>query len=287
MTVSFTTQAAGSRPIIISRPEEKIDTEILGNQLADLARRRRITARDERLLEHSSAVGVLTLEQIRRLLWPTAKAKTAADRLSKLWHWHLVRRTRQPWPRFAPVGLATGPVFGLGVGGWYWLHKTEPADYPYWLIEAAWVWRHLLAVEIYTRLSTDRTAIEWQPRWRGLPESFTAASPMTVLTLGASRTIALELPLAETFQLAPKLKAYDELAETNASFTVALVVPHTVPIEPLAADIAQRRRQPVIYLLAGWDALLAAPDLLNAPVWWAVERQPQFRRVALAEVLSG
>ena len=41
------------------------------------------------------------------------------------------------------------------------------------------------------------------------------------------------------------------------------------------------------YLLTGWDTVLATPDLVAAPVWWAVEQRTQPRRVALAEVLDG
>ena len=174
MSVLISPQTNHTRPIIISRPEEKLDPDALGDQLADLSRRRRITCRDERLLEHLLAAGVLTLDQIRRLLWPEAAPKTAADRLSKLWGWHLLRRARSPWPDFRSPHLVEGTIFGLGQGGWWWLCQPEPDDYAYRLIDAEWVWRQLPAAEIYTRLAVTGAAFDWQPRWRELPEPFRA-----------------------------------------------------------------------------------------------------------------
>lgn len=291
MTVVFSPRAAGCQPIFISRPEEKIDPDTLARQLADLSRRRRITLRDERLLEHLLVTGVLSLNQVHRLLWPQARPKTAADRLSKLWQWQLLRRARPPWFRLPALGLPAEPVFGLGAGGWGWLTEAEPTAYPYRLIDADWVWRHLAAAEVYSRLAVNQPDLEWRARWRGLPELYQPADPTAVVTLRSSAgqpcPIALELVVVETIEMPAKFTRYDELAGRGQPVTVAMVIAQAAKVEQLAGNIRQRRRQPVTYLLAGWDHLLAAPSLLTTPCWLKLGWQTAPRRMALAEALDG
>lgn len=292
MSVLISSQTNHNRPIIISRPEEKLDPDALGDQLAELARRRRITTRDEMLLEHLLAVGVLTLDQIRRLLWPEAAPKTAADRLSKLWQWHLLRRARQPWPeRTTLPGIAAAPVFALGQGGWWWLAETEPDDYAYHLIDAGWVWRQLIEAEFYTRLAASGAAFDWQPRWRGLPDPFLPADPAAVVTLhrteGQPLTLALELGIIDLFVPERRIPAYDDLAWSGPPLLVALVLRSSKDVSQAVADIRQRRRQPVSWLVTSWEQLTAAPALLTAPIWQRLDWQTAPRQVSLAETLDG
>ncbi len=286
MSVLISPQTNHNRPIIISRPEEKLDPDALGDQLADLARRRRITRRDEMLLEHLLAAGVLTLDQIRRLLWPEATVKTAADRLSKLWQWHLLRRARQPWPERALSGIAETPVFALGQGGWWWLYQPEPDDYAYRLIDAEWVRRQLPAAEIYTRLAAAGASLTWQPRWRGLPEPFLPADPAAVVTLhrteGQPLTLALELGIANIFEPERRIPAYDDLAWSGPPLLVALVLRRPIHIERALAALEQRRRQPVSWLVTSWEQLTAAPALLTAPIWQRLDWQAPPRQLSLA-----
>lgn len=290
MPVLISPQTNHNRPIIISRPEEKLDPDALGDQLADLARRRRITTRDEMLLEHLLAVGVLTLDQIRRLLWPEAAPKTAADRLSKLWQWHLIRRARPPWSEFPTPNLNPGPIFGLGQGGWWWLAEPEPENYAYRLIEAEWVWQQLPVTEIYTRLAATGASFDWQPRWRELPEPFRQADPTAVITLrrteGQPFTLPLELGLIDSFQAKTRIKAYDELRWRETPLVVLLVVRNDREAAQAVADIRQHRQQPIPWLVSSWEQLAAAPELLHASIWQWLDWQAPPRRVSLVEVLD-
>ncbi len=270
MPVTFSTGLIENHPIIVSFPGEAVDETALADELADLFQRRRITGRDEDLLEHLLAVGLLSLDQIRRLLWPEAQTKTAADRLSKLFGWRLLRRARSPWPRYPPAGLSPGPIYGLGAGGWQWLSEQEPDNYPTQLFTAGWVWRQWLTAEIYTRLQPSQTELTWRGRWRGLPLDWAEANPMATLTFTTAPdtavTVALELAMAEGFDGSKKMNAYQKIAAAGQPLRVALVLPPGEVTEPLTAYLARYREQ-VPCLLIHWPELLAAPNLLDAPLW--------------------
>ena len=290
MPVTFSTETISNRPILVSFPGETVDETALADQLADLHRRRRITGRDEDLLEHLLAVGLLSLDQIRRLLWPEALAKTAADRLSKLVGWRLLRRARPPEFQYPELGLIPGPIYGLGPGGWWWLSEKEPDGYPAQLFTAGWVWRQWLTSEIYTRLRLSQAEMTWLGRWQGLPAPWTRANPSATLTFttapDAALTVALELAVAESFDLAAKMKTYQKIAAGGRPALVALVFSSGVELEPFR-DYLARFREQVPCLLAHWPALLVAPELLTAPLWQLAGSTAAPDKISLAEAVYG
>jgi len=290
MPVTFTTGSISNRPILVSFPGEAVDETALADHLADLHRRRRITGRDEDLLEYLLAAGLLSLDQIRRLLWPEALAKTAADRLTKLVGWRLLRRARSPEFQYPELGLIPGPIYGLGPGGWWWLSEKEPDGYAAQLFTAGWVWRQWLTAEIYTRLRLSQAEMTWLGRWQGLPAAWAAANPSATLTFttapDAALTVALELAVVESFDLAAKMKAYQKIAAGGRPALVALVFSSGVELEPFR-DYLARFREQVPCLLAHWPALLAGPELLTAPLWQLAGSTAAPDKISLAEAVYG
>ncbi|GAB4432937.1 MAG: hypothetical protein Kow0031_14400 [Anaerolineae bacterium] len=274
-------QPPAARQIFVSRPEAKVDPAELGQTLTWLGRTRRITERDELVLETLQDLGVLSLDQLQRLFWPEAKASTAADRLSKLLSWHLLRMARQPWRKFPADGLSPEAVYGVGPGGFLWFGDDEPENYAYHLIDPAWVWRQLRLAEFYTRLHAGLqtynkpVSLRWfNPLMEPWLADLTQITPAALLQLGHF-VFWLE---PDRPDWAKVVAGYDRLAQQQWSAPPELELPaqpqgvlvitvSTDRIAELAWEVAQRREAAVAYLFVAWPDLLASPNPLTAPIW--------------------
>ncbi len=96
VTMTQTLPPSAADRIYTLRNEDSLDRQALLATINELARNGRVTSRDEHLLELLREVSVLSLDQVRRLLWGEAKEKTAYDRLSFLLNKHLLASARVP-----------------------------------------------------------------------------------------------------------------------------------------------------------------------------------------------
>ncbi|RMF05242.1 MAG: hypothetical protein D6768_01495, partial [Chloroflexi bacterium] len=263
-------QPPAARQIFVSRPEARVDLVELGQTLTWLGRTRRITERDEMVLETLLTLGVLSLNQLQRLFWPKAKAATAADRLSKLLGWHLLRMARQPWRKFPDNGLSPGPVYGAGPGGFLWFGNEEPESYAYHLIDPAWVWHHLRPAELYVRLHQAVRSLKTplSLRWfSALQEPWLAGltqiTPAALLQMGKI-VCWLELDRPDWVK---HIAGYDKLVQQQWSPPSKLELPtgpqgvlvitdSTDRIAELAKIVAHRRATAMSYLFVAWPDLL-------------------------------
>lgn len=275
-------QPSAARQIFVSRPEAKVDPVELGQTLTWLGRTRRITERDELVLETLQDLGVLSLDQLQRLFWPEAKASTAADRLSKLLSWHLLRMARQPWRKFPADGLSPEAVYGVGPGGFLWFGDDEPENYAYHLIDPAWVWRQLRLAEFYTRLYeglqtyNKPVSLRWfNPLMEPWLADLTQITPAALLQFG-NLVCWLELDRPDWGK---SVAAYDQLTRQKWSAPPELALPtrpqwvllltdSTERIAELGRTIAQRRETALGYIFVAWPDLLAHPTPLSGPFWW-------------------
>ncbi|NJN98758.1 MAG: hypothetical protein HC875_34035, partial [Anaerolineales bacterium] len=63
---------------------------------------------------------------------------------------------------------------------------------------------------------------------------------------------------------------------TLGIFPRVLVVTHGAQrLQNLAAAISKHRRQPVVYQLGQWQELMAAGDILTAPIWTVINPDGQ------------
>jgi hypothetical protein len=136
--------------------------------LTDLARRGRITDRDEELLEYMRELNVLSLNQAHRLLFTAAKQKKAYNRLWFLTRQYLLADARTPFTDMRAWGLPPGKVYTLGAGGRLWL-KEEVDAQPARHLNRHQVLHDLLTAELYVRLAeaARRRGPEWRLTWAG------------------------------------------------------------------------------------------------------------------------
>ncbi len=169
-----TQDAQGKRPKqLYATRYGQIDKAELKAQLSDLARRGRITTRDERLLEYLRELNVLSLDQIQRLFWPDRAAKTVVNRLTTLVNYTLVRRARVPDTEMKKWGLPGRVAYAPGVGGWMWLKEEIDVQIMDRAMRREQVLHDLLVSEICVRL-LEAAALrgqEWSVSWAGTESS--------------------------------------------------------------------------------------------------------------------
>ncbi len=287
----FTTQASG------------LDRRQLKVVLAGLKEKRRITERDERLLEYLRELRVLSLNQVQRLLWPRAKPVTADKRLQFLLNHHLLAYARIPRSGMQDWGLPVSKVYALGDGGRVWL-EDKVDDKPATLLKRNQVLHDLLVAEVCARL-TEATLTRgptWRLAWAGEKAAgfcpkrgeapLIAPDGLSVVAQKKGRKRAqlplfLELDASREAHGRPssdwgrKVNGYDrfcaakwrqhpELSNLTTFPLVAVVTHGEQRLQNLVAAINKHRQQKVIYYLALWEDLVDGDDLLAAPAWLVV-----------------
>jgi hypothetical protein len=291
--------------IYTTHPNAHPDPRELMATLAQLAGRGRITERDEQLLEYLRELNALSLDQVRRLLWPDAKAVTAYQRLHRLQKHHLVGGARVPRTGMQAWGLAVGKVYTLDVGGRMWLREEVNPRQPARYLRRDQVLHDLLVAEVLVRLTeaVRRRGEGWSLAWAGeraagfyekggdapliAPDGLavvrqqrgdkTAALPLFV-ELDASREAHGRLSSDWGRKLvgydrcyAGDWKSHPELSNLPAFPVVAVVTHGAQRLLNLADAILEQRRQPVAYYLVLWeDVFPEGDDMLAAPAWLVV-----------------
>ncbi|HID64443.1 MAG TPA: hypothetical protein EYP49_17130 [Anaerolineae bacterium] len=282
-----------------------IDRRELRQQLSRLARRGQVTERDERLLEYLCELHVLSLDQIRRLLWPEARETTAYRRLYQLQKYQLLSSARVPRAGMAGWGLPVCKVYALGSGGHLWLKEEVNPRRTARQLRRDQVLHDLLVAEIVVRLTeaTYRRGEAWSLAWAGeRAASFyekggdlpvTAPDGLAVVRRRRGDKVAalplfLEMDASreahgrpssrwgrkvigyDRFREGDRWKTHPELDNLPAFPPVAVVTHGQRRLLNLAQAIIKHRRQEVVYYLALWDHLMAPDDILTAPAWLVV-----------------
>lgn len=294
-------QVTKPNKIYVTQPETTNLADLRAT-LADLAGRGQITERDEVLLETLRELGVLSLDQIRRLLWPAAKERTAYNRLCFLVKHQLLGSARTPRLEMAHWGLPARKVYAVGLAGWLWLKQEVNRRIRERHLFRDLVLHNLLAAEVYVRLveAVRGYGSDWSLVWAGEQGAgFYVRDQSQPLIepdgLGIIRRqleghqtgllpFFLELDRSREGHGRPssdwgrKVAGYNQFYTSDWKLhpqlggcptfpTVAVVTHGEQRLSNLLDSILKHRREPVVYYLAQWEGLIGPANLLSAPVW--------------------
>jgi hypothetical protein len=290
--------------IYVTRSDGDLDRKTLIAKLTDLARRGRITARDEQLMEYLRELNVLSLDQVQRLLFTGAGLRTTYNRLWFLSSQYLLGSARASRADMELWGLEAGKVYTLGPGGRLWL-REEVNSQPVRHLRRDQVLHDLLAAELCVRLveNVRRRGQEWSLIWAGeqaasmYPEGeetpLVAPDGLAVVRQQKSGATPAYLPFfvemdagreahgRPSSDWGRKIHGYDrfissdwryhpELTTLPAFPVVAIVTHGEQRMLNLANAINKHRREEVVYYLALWQHLMDSDDVLTAPAWVVV-----------------
>jgi DNA-binding PadR family transcriptional regulator len=302
VTVTQTLPPSAADRIYTPRGEDGLDRQALRAAIDELARHGRITGRDERLLEVLREVSVLSLDQVRRLLWAEAKEKTAYSRLSFLLNQHLLTSARTPRSGMKTWGLLVRKVYALGPAGRLWLQEEVNNGHVPRYLKRDQVLHDLLAAEFFIRLSEAvlRRGEAWSLSWAGerlasywpKADAAPAIAPdgLSIVRQRHSNGKVATLPFFVEMDagreahgrlssdwgrkvvgydrfMASQWEQHPELGDLEAFPLVAVITHGHQRLLNLVSSITEKRQQPVIYYLALWLDLMAGQDVLTAPVW--------------------
>ena len=293
--------------IYATRPLE-IDRQKLRETLAELARRGRVTNRDERLLECLRELNVLSLDQIWRLFWPRAKEITAYNRLYFLMKHHLLSGARVPATEMREWGLPVRKVYALGPGGWLWLKEEVSRTLATRHLRREQVLHDLLVAELYVRLAeaVQQRGAAWGITWAGEQAASFYGNGDTPL-ISPDGLAIIRQQRGEKVAALPFFIEFDKGREAHGrpssdwgrkvhgynrfyggnwkmhpqlhdapTFPWVVVITHGAQrLLNLAQAIRKHRQAPVRYYLALWADLLAAADVLGAPAWLILAQEDQ------------
>jgi hypothetical protein len=289
--------------IYVTRVEGEIDRKTLIANLTDLARRGRITARDEQLMEYLRELNVLSLDQVRRLLFTNAGQRRTYNRLWFLSREYLLSSARTSRADMEHWGLVPGKVYALGPAGRLWL-KEEVSDQPARHLKRDQVLHDLLVSELCVWLVEEirRRGKAWSLIWSGeqaasfyhdedsplvAPDGLAVVRHQKPGAAPAYLPFFLEVDASREAHGRPssdwgrKIHGYDRFIShdwryhpqlTNLpSFPAVAVVTHGEQrMLNLANAINQHRREEVVYYLALWQDLMESEDILTTPAWVVV-----------------
>jgi|GEM_PF-2652024 len=285
-----------------------IDRQKVRETLADLARRGRITNRDERLFECLRELNVLSLDQIWRLFWPQAKEITAYNRLYFLMKHHLLSGARVPATEMREWGLPVRKVYALGIGGWLWLKEEVSRTLSTRHLRREQVLHDLLVAELYVRLAegVQQRGQAWNITWAGEQAAsfygngdtpIIAPDGLAIIRQQRGEKIAA-LPIFVEFDkgreahgrpssdwgrkvhgynrfFSGNWKMHPQLHDAPAFPWVAVITHGAQRLLNLAQAIKKHRREAVVYYLALWQDLRDSSDILTAPAWLIVTVEGQ------------
>ncbi len=289
--------------IYVTRSDGDLDRKTLIQNLTDLARRGRITARDEQLMEYLRELNVLSLDQVQRVLFPETGLRTTYNRLWFLSSEYLLGSARASRADMELWGLATGKVYTLGPGGRLWL-KEEVSSQPVRHLKRDQVLHDLLVSELCVRLveNVRRRGKTWSLIWSGeegaslyndegtpwvAPDGLAVVRQQKPGSAPAYLPFFLEMDAGREAHGRPssdwgrKIHGYDHFLGSEwryhpqltnlPTFPAVAVVTHGEQrMLNLANAINQHRREEVVYYLALWRDLMAGQDMLTTPAWLVV-----------------
>ena len=304
VTTDLTAEQHGSQRIFVTR-YGNVDRKKIREELAERAAAGQITTRDERILEYLRELHVLSVDQVRRLLWPNGRPKTTYNRLNTLKNYHLLSRARVPTREMTAWGLAGEHVYSLGVGGWLWLSEEVNSDIVARSLRRDQVLHDLLVAELCVRFTEAvwQRGEPWQLTWVGEEAAayyestrsdearFPVVAPDGLAILKrrqgkntASLPLFFEVDRTREAHGRPssdwgrKVNGYNRFYKEGwqahpqlsnlPEFPVVAVVTHGAQrLLNLAQAIKNHRKEPVAYYLALWSDLMAGADILSTPAW--------------------
>jgi DNA-binding PadR family transcriptional regulator len=320
MVVSAQIAAAPAR-IVVTHPDRPLDRRALAERLARLVGRGGLTERDEELLEYLRETYVLSLDQVRRLLWVGKSSVTAYNRLQSLQRNDLLAAARIPRDGMKEWRLPVCKVYTLGEAGRMWLKQDvdgRQANY----LKRDQVLHDLLAAEVMVRLkeAARRRGREWSMSWAGeqaaafvervgdnpvaRPDGLAALQQqrgdrVAVLPLFVEMDAGREPHGRPSSDWGRKVIGYDRFygsdwrSHTRLNdlpiFPMVVVITHGEQrLLNLAKAIGEHRKQPVTYYLAHWRDLSPAgdpanDDILSAPAWMIVPPEGEIVGMERAE----
>jgi hypothetical protein len=224
----------------------------------------------------------------------------------------LARARTPPGRDMQAWGLEPDLIFSLGLGGWLWLKEEVNSRLVERSLKREQILHDLLTAEICTRLTeaAHRRGVGWQVTWAGdeaaryfeptarsdgktgaqllSPDGLailrrTDESGISTLSLFVEMDRGREAHGRPSSDWGRKVRRYDQfragewqlhpqLANVPV-FPPVLVITHGAQrMLNLAQAIVDHRQEPVSYYLTTWQALMAAPDILTAPVWLMLTR---------------
>ena len=290
---------ADVRKIFASR-QAGIDQQALRRTLAELSGRGRLTNRDETLFEHLRELKALSLDQIRRLLWPRGKESTTYNRLYFLTRQQLLSDARVPLTEMREWGLAGRKVYALGPGGWMWLNEEVDKQISQRHLRREQVLHDLLVAEIYMRLleAVRLRGKTWTITWAGEEATsfynrgdtpVIAPDGLAIISQQQGDKVAtlplfIELDKGREAHGRPSSdwgrkvggynrfftgdwKMHPQLSNLPAFPQVAVITHGAQRLLNLAQAIKKHGQEAVVYRLALWEDLMGHEDALLAPVW--------------------
>jgi hypothetical protein len=289
--------------IYVTRSDGDLDRKTLISNLTDLARRGRITARDEQLMEYLRELNVLSLDQVQRLLFTNAGQRKTYNRLWFLSSQYILGSARTSRADMQQWSLAAGKVYTLGIGGRLWL-REEVNNQPVHHMKRNQVLHDLLTSELCVHLveTVRQRGKTWSLIWSGeeassffdggdtplvAPDGLAVVRHQQPGTAPAYLPFFVEMDAGREAHGRPssdwgrKIIGYDrflgsdwryhpQLTNLPAFPAVAVIIHGGQRMLNLANAINEHRRQEVVYYLALWSDLMEGEDILTAPVWVVV-----------------
>ena len=139
----------GVRP----RPRVTVNADYVSRLLAE----RRLTERDELLLQYLNEVGVLSSRQIKMLLWDEVSWANMHRRLRKLYDYYLLDRTRM-------LNKTEGITYVLGKAGKIWLHGSARGGAGP-RVNTKTLAHDLGVSEVLVRFRTELLEMDYEEKW--------------------------------------------------------------------------------------------------------------------------
>jgi hypothetical protein len=301
---------------IYTRQQTKqLSKEEIVTKLTELMTGGKLTTRDEAILAYLQEVVVMSVDQVRRLVWgPAIKDKTVYERLRHLTKNYLLSRPRTPSREMMLWGLKRCPTYALGPIGQAWLKGEVDTDQIMKFYRPNQVLHDLLVSELFVRMSehTRHLGDGWTFGWAGEQNAAFRPDmnkPATVIPDGLgiiSQHLRSEMATLPFFvemdagrqahgqyhhDWGRKIVGYDRFAESSwqlhrelsgmAHFPQVMVVTHGQErVVNLAKAIAAKRKKDVFYVLGEWQDVLIADNLFTAPMW--IEVMPDGKIAGMA-----
>jgi len=288
---------------MIDNGPEAMDRESLTASLQELLRHGSLTERDEQLLEYLAELSVLSIPQIKRIIWRSAVGDHAVYvRLRKLVKHDLVRTIRSPRNEMAAWGLQDGQVYSLGDVGRFYLNE-QVGDVQFWrYLKRRQVLHDLLVSELCALMieHTVRRGGAWSFRWcgeraSGYFEKAGAEAPLIapdglgmliknpngverILPFYVEMDASREAHSRRYHAWGRKVIGYSRMSKLEwrdhpelgdlREFPSVMVITHgDARLLNLAASIIKHRDAPITYYLALWSDVQSCRDIFTDPIW--------------------
>ena len=266
-----------------------------------------LTRRDRQMMWWLRELRVLSIDQIRRLMWSGSTRKTVYNRLLDLSKHYVVGPSYTPRQDMQASGLHPSRVYGLGQVGRLLVKDfdTTGDNFVARYLKLDQTVHDLMVSELFTRMTEqtfqrgegwrfsvfgERAASYYPPRSEAPLVAPDGLGVLVRIVEGEVITLPFFVEMdasreahgAVSSDWGRKIVGYDRFYESKwrtehpvlrrlnpKNFPVVLVITHGKRrMTNLAQAIIKKRQQGVVYYLARWkEDILPAADIFSAPVW--------------------